>query len=229
MPAAIWAQSQKKAAFFLEAAAAAQDPGDATDLASLAGALGHNRTAPFFDPTATNWPDFAAVGKQAPKTPGSTTWHMQALVGAPGFVPSNRQALEDKKYSWNELFAGVSGQPSALQNGQVASGQFIDTIRARDNFDQDLTESLFFLFLNSEKVPYTEDGVDLIETVIREVVKRWERNGFLVYSSLVITRVPVADISSSVRGTRCFDGISFTVRAQGAIHKIDPLRGNISF
>lgn len=199
--------------------------GDADHLGAFAAALELESAAIFFDPTITNFPEFGLVGLQLPKTPGSTNWHMQKIAGEAGFVPSNRGALEDSRYNWNEKFESVTGSPSASQQGITPSGQFIDEIRGRDAFKRDLREAMFFLLLEADKIDFSDLGTDQFVAVLKAVVDRWDANGFLDADTLVVSTVAVADIPSATRDLRCLFGIEYNVQTRGAVNKIEDPSG----
>ena len=57
---------------------------------------------------------------------------------------------------------------SITQNGKVAAGEWIDVIRFRDWLQEEITVNVFNALVNSDKVPYTDDGIAIIETQIRQ-------------------------------------------------------------
>lgn len=216
-----WANSViEKVAFLHTSEANAQVTGSTDHLGAECKALNLDSVACFYHPSATDFSEFGLVGGQLPKTPGSLTWHMQEIAGAVGFVPTNRDALDVANYNWNESFVSVTGSPTASQEGKVANGNWIDEIRGRDAFDRDLRETKFARFKSLDKITYDEDGVDVLVGCLIDVVERWDGNGFLDASTLSFTTLAVADIPSDIRATRCYYGIDYDVKMQGAIHKL---------
>lgn len=216
-----WAQGEiEKVAFLMTHDANAEVSGESTNLGAQLKARNLSSAAAFYHPTTGDVSDFGLVFGQLPKTPGSLTWHMQDIAGVTGFVPSDRSALLEHRYNWNELFSAVSGSPTASQEGVVASGNWIDEIRGRDAFARDLRETKFLRFKSLDKVTYDEDGVDVLVGCLIDVVERWDGNGFLDADTLTFTTIAVADIPSDIRATRCYYGIDYDVKMTGAIHKL---------
>ncbi len=176
-------------------------------------ALAHIRTSLWFTRTDTNRVAAGVVGKQLPKTPGSTNWAFQQISGV--------QVDDFTTNEWNNLesargngYRSIGGR-GTTQNGYVSDGSnFIDTIRGVDDLYQDISSEIFTLLSRSEKIDYTQAGINLIAGVVRTSLDRSVTNGLIAESRVnqdtgddespayTVSPPSIGDIPSSVRGSR---------------------------
>ncbi|MCK5610319.1 DUF3383 family protein, partial [Candidatus Pacearchaeota archaeon] len=106
------------------------------------------------------------------------------------------------------------------QEGVVASGEFIDIIRGVDWIQARISEAVFTLLVNADKVPYTDPGVEMIKTEIQAILEQAVDNNVLVENTITITAPKVADVSSVDKANRFLPDIKFGATLAGAIHKV---------
>ncbi len=191
-----------------------------TDIFSTLSALNYDRTIGLFDPDAdTAYPEAAWLGVMLPKDPGSATWSFKTLVGqdADALTPTESSNARGKNGNTYETIGGVD----ITRFGTTAEGEFMDITRGIDQLESRLQERIFSVLVAADKIPYTEQGVAIIEAEIRAQLREAIASGVIAAEpEFVITTPVVADISAVVKATRALPTITFTATLQGAIHKI---------
>jgi len=190
-----------------------------TDIFSTLSALNFDRACGIFDPDAdTAYPEAALLGVMLPKDPGSATWAFKTLVGqdADALTPTESSNARGKNGNTYETIGGVD----VTRFGTSAEGEFMDIIRGVDWLESRLQERIFAKLVAADKIPYTEQGVAIIEAEIRGQLREAIDAGVIAADpKFVITTPVVADITSVVKATRALPTITFTATLEGAIHK----------
>ena len=126
--------------------------------------------------------------------------------------------METKKANYYITVAGVS----IVMNGQVSGNEWIDTIRGIDWLEARMKERLFSALINAPKIPYTDNGVAIIEAGVRAQLAEGIRVGFLAADPAPEVTVPkVADIDPAQKAARILPDVSFSATLAGAIHEIE--------
>ena len=203
-------------------------PTNTTDVASVLLAGSYSRTAVIYSATAVGeWPDTAWAGAMLPNDPGSITWAFKAIRGVTGqvFTASQITALEAKRVSRIEIIQGLARSVGGYTS---EPGAFIDIIRGLDWLRQSMAEDIFFLLVNTPKVPYTNAGIAQVEGVIRARLQiAINRNVLVDDENLSVTAPDVADTEAIDRANRVLRDVKFTARLAGALHRVI-VRGTVS-
>lgn len=165
----------------------------------------------------------AIAGKQLPKDPGSTNWAYQTLAGpaADVLTPTEQGNITDNR---GNIYISVNDL-AHLQFGQMPDGDFIDVIRGADWIQARMQEKILFTLINSDKIPYTNDGIALVEADMREIlIRARDVNGIL--ASFEIDTPDVSEISALDKGNRFLPQMEFTGVLAGAINKTQ-IRGRL--
>ena len=172
-----------------------------------------------------SFPESAWQGGQLPKQPGSITWWGKTLIGITPDVLTTTAINNVKGKNGNvyETIAGVS----MMHNGVVASGEYIDIIRGVDWIHARISENVFSLLANADKVPFTDAGVGSIMTEIRAVLDTAVENGILVKDTIIVSAPLVADVSTANKANRLLPDVTFSGTLAGAIHKVT-INGKVS-
>lgn len=196
-----------------------------TDIASVLKALAYDRTAVMYSADEESYPEFAWMGGQLPKDAGSITWAFKNLVG---ILPDDLSATEISNIETANAnrFEDVAGGRSTFF-GTVASGEYIDIIRGSDKLQTRISERIFTNLLNSDKIPFTTQGIGVIEADIRAELDISVAEGFLVDGTQVVTVPAIGDVSSADKFLRFLDNVEFGADLAGAIHKAS-IRGKLS-
>src|SRR3954447_9131499 len=144
----------------------------ATDSTSTAYVLKNGnffRTAWWYHPTVTQFPDVALCARMFTKYPGQETWANQRLSGVQSTYLS--ETVFDNIFSKNgntfEPFRNIN----ITQNGKVAGGEWIDIIRFRDWLCEDIKVNIFQQMIDN-RIPYTDHGIAIIRTRLAESLDR---------------------------------------------------------
>ena len=194
-------------------------------------ALNYDRTALIWNGDTTNFfIDAGWAGRMLPTIPGSENWAFKTVVGvtADDLGSSDASGILANNGNTYEVFAGHS----ITRFGKVVSGEYIDIIRGADWLKARLQENLYLLLINSEKVPFEDFGVDMVENSMREIFEQAVDNGFIAKDRdgkglYNIVTPDVADVPTVDRLARFLSGITFTGTLAGAINKIG-ISGNLS-
>ena len=183
-----------------------------TDSRSRCAGLYHQDPASFF---GAAW-----LGKMLPKLPGQATWHGKNLSGpaAGSFTSTHLTNLKAKNANY---YLSVGGK-NVTFNGKTGDGDYIDVQRTIDDLDDDMAVSIANALVNSDKVPFTDEGVVLIENEVRGALERKIDQGGLAADPAPTVQVPkVADVSTADKSARTLPNVKFSATLAGAIHKVN--------
>ena len=110
------------------------------------------------------------------------------------------------------------GGRNTVYNPTMGDGTFDDIIRDLDYAASDIQVSVYSLMINLPKIPFTDKGIAVIESAVRDSVLRSANLGIFDPDSIVVTVPKMADISVNDRALRRLTGIKVVARMQGAIH-----------
>jgi hypothetical protein len=159
-------------------------------------------------------PEAAYFGKMLTKQPGSATWKFKELQGVPTYdlIQGQVSNVENKNATWYMTTAGVP----MTSNGQVASGEYIDVIHGLDWLKARIQNLVFTALVNVDKVPFTDEGVQMVVSPLKAALEEGKKNGIL--ASYEISFPAVADVSVTDKGRRFLPDVNFTGVLAGAIH-----------
>lgn len=165
-----------------------------------------------------SFPEFAWMGENLPKAPGSITWVHWALVGViPDILTTTAvNNIEAKNGNHYETVGGLN----VTLNGVVANGEHIDVIRGVAWIESQLGELNFGVIVAADKIPYTDPGVGIIIGTTRSFLTGPAvDNAVLVVNTITVTAPKVADISPDDKANRLLPGVEFSGTLVGAVHK----------
>jgi hypothetical protein len=162
----------------------------------------------------------AWVGLMAPKDPGSATWKFKEgnAISANKFTSQEKKNIQDKN---GNVYINVAGF-NIFEEGVVASGEFIDIMRGTDWIQARIQEQVFGLLVSSDKVPYTDGGIESIGLQVEEVLDRAVDRLILVggEDGPVVTVPKRSETTKADRAARFLRDVKFTGNYAGAIHKV---------
>ena len=162
----------------------------------------------------------AWVGLMAPKDPGSATWKFKEgnAISANKFSSAEKKNIQDKN---GNIYIPIAGF-NMYEEGVVASGEYIDIMRGTDWIQARIQEQVFGLLVSSDKVPYTDGGIESIGLQVEEVLDRAVDRLILVggEDGPVVTVPKRADTTKADRAARFLRDVKFTGNYAGAIHKV---------
>jgi hypothetical protein len=214
-----WAETQKKIFFFSTDDTDAYDSGVSTDLGAFAQSNAYDRTVSVFhlDGDDTHIEN-AWQGECLPFDPGSQTWAYKTLSGIAKYDLTTAQ--QSNLFAKNYNIYTEKGGVNITQDGNLASGEYIDIIRGVDWLESRLEVEIYSNLVNQRKIPYDDGGIILIKGAVEAVLQEAERAGVLIPGTSVVTAPTYAEIPTNDVLNRILPDINFTALLQGAIHKV---------
>lgn len=226
---AAWVESRRKLFVTQTADSACGDASSTDDVMYTLKVTGYTHTVVWFYPalgTVTSWLAAGLLGDRLPVDPGSDNWAMKTIAGVTVLDVSTSQhnAILAKNGNTYELVGGVG----ITFDGKVAQGEWIDVVRGLDWFQARLRERIFALQINSEKIPFDDDGIDLIRTAVKAQIAEGQRVKLLATTPKPrVTTPSAADVDTADRAARHLPGVSLSARLAGAINKVN-VRGVVT-
>lgn len=216
---AAWVEARKKIFCALTNDEGSYDPDDEYDILTQLADLSYDRTFLFYHhDAATVQAHGAPFGLQFPKNPGSSNWAYKRFSGiSPSPLSSTQRSnLLDKK---GNCFTTRNGF-NVFENGQMVSGEWIDIIQGIDWLEARMQDNIWNAYVNNEKIPYTDDGIQLIVAQIDEALQKGIERGIIAQDpKYTITAPRASQVSSTDKGNRTLPDIFFEATLQGAINK----------
>jgi hypothetical protein len=223
---ATWTETQRKICA-LQSQDSIIPTSDITDLAQEIFDDSRIRTWLFYTHknSLAEYPACGQLGKGLPKDPGSQTWAYKTISGVSPSVLTSTEIgyLKTKNATHYITIAGVN----VTRFGEMASGEWIDRTRLSDWVQARIEEAIFALLVGNDKLPYTDDTVDLVDAAIYSVYKQGAENGGFILSDYHFEAPAAADQDSADRLARLMKDITFSGTFSDAVHKFE-IEGVIS-
>jgi len=130
------------------------------------------------------------------------------------------------------------GNKKVSMNGKVRAGEWVDIIRFRDWLKNDMQVRVVNLFVTTPKIPYTDNGISLVQNQMIASLKNGQDIGGIAPDEFDVdgnripgysTSVPLAaSIPASDKASRVLTGCKFKARLAGAIHFAE-LNGSLTY
>lgn len=200
---------------------------DQSSIAAVLGQAGYVRTFVMYHQDADyDYPEAAWMGAVFPLVPGSETWKFKTLnrISYSNLTTTQSRTALAKKANTYEFVGGIG----ITQNGTVAQGEYIDTIRGVDWLTARIEEYVFGVLVRNPKVPYTDAGIAGIQAEVMRVLSLGITNDFLADTPAPICTVPrAADVPPADKAARILRNVRFQATLAGAIHAVE-IRGTVS-
>lgn len=187
-------------------------------------------------PTENRYAALAWMAKCFGYDPGTETWHLKELAT---IVPSalstdQKKQLEQDNINTFLRYAGCS----CTIGGRMLAGEWIDVIRFRDWLKAEMQIRVFNVLKANRKVPFTDNGIGLIEGAMERVLKdgqdiggiaptEYDEDANPIYGFRVF--VPRAmNLTEAQRKSRKLPNCRYTARLAGAIHAVE-IEGFLTF
>ena len=223
--ASAWIETKKKIFGTCSDDEDIKDPESTTDIGYKLQASNRDRTYSCYNEDPNDWLDAAWAGRCLPKDPGSITWKFKTVSGptVSSLSATERSAVLAKNVN---LYTEIGGQ-DMMEEGTMASGEFIDSVRGDDWLEARMGENVFNTIKNADKIPYSNAGIAIIEAQIRKTLELAIRKGVvrpapdLFDGDPYIVLVPlVSEVSSNDRGNRLLPDVTWQAARAGAVHKV---------
>ena len=169
-------------------------------------------------------PEAALVGATAGLKAGSFTYHDTILKG---ITPQN---LSDDEIAKIHKKGGITFVTKAGDNvtseGITLGGEYIDIVDSEDYVIQQITYRTQRLLNSSKKIPYTNNGIALLESVVVDVLQGAFNNGIIATTAdgspdFTVNFALREDTTEEQRSTRKYIGGQFTFALAGAVHYVE--------
>ncbi|AOP33407.1 hypothetical protein A0128_05835 [Leptospira tipperaryensis] len=181
-----------------------------------------------------SFPEAAWVGNSSPRRVGSYNYAYLPLDGVENSGYSNSQVSSIFADNGNLIvdFGGKQVPYPGISTGQV----YADVVENRAWLKARLKENITSLFLNSDVVPYTIQGIQMIESRMREVFAQAGVQGIIApvetetdktrsdlgdYQYKINLPETIDEIPTNDRNNRILPNITFSCRLRGAINEVD--------
>lgn len=172
--------------------------------------------------------EYSQVGWMAKcfaKPAGSITWMFKEVVGDTPVTLTDTEETNLKAVNLN--FTVRVASLNYVQQGKLASGQFIDITHGKDALTARIQEAVFAKMVNADKLPYEDVEIDGICGTVLSVMRQFETIKFLKAGTSTCTGPAADDVSDADKAERLLPDIVFGATLGGAFHKIQ-IRGNLS-
>lgn len=184
------------------------------------------RTVLFYCTATEDYPVPAAalVGETAGREAGSFTYKNIVLAGIAPQELSDEQ-IEAIHKKGGMTFVAKAGD-NVTSEGKVAGGEYIDSIDVEDWVIQQLTYRTQKLLNASDKVPYNDVGIAMLEAVAVDVFQTAYNSGMIATTEdgkpdYSVTYALRAETSEEDRAKRHYRGGRFRFGLAGAVHTVD--------
>lgn len=222
LEAAAWIEAERKI-FVPSTSDSAVIATGSSDIASKLKNRAYARTAYLYSGDQASMPEAAWLGGQLPEQPGSNTYKFKELKGIAVDNLTSTQFTEAKAKRAN-VYTSVGGGGMA-EEGVTASAEYIDVIIGIDWVHANMQADVFQALKDNKKIPFTDNGIAVIERCVRNRLKLAVDAGIL--ADFTVTVPKVADVSSGDKAARKLPGVSFTGTLAGAIHSTT-ITGNVT-
>jgi hypothetical protein len=220
--AAAWVQSNTKIFVCQTMDSTVASTTNAADTSSIADTLedaSYDRTMMFYHKTGGEYVAAAMAGRALPETPGSITWAYKQLssVSSQDLTTNEMSNLEDKNVNFLSTLAGVA----ITRYGTSMEGEYMDVMRGTDHLAARIQERVYTLLVNSDKLSYTDKGIQAVRGEILAQLQVGVSNGFLASDPEPTCTVPRAvDVSAADKAARTLNDVTFRATLAGAIHRV---------
>jgi len=161
-----------------------------------------------------------------PTDPGSATWMFKTLSGITG---SNSLSTTEINaiLAKNANLMVEAGGIDITEEATVASGEYLDIMRGIDWLTARMQENIYQELVTSDKIAYTDAGIAIIENLVRKTILNGISVGLLTPDPDTFDGEPflvgvplVKDVSTTDKGTRTLNNVTWQATLQGAIHKV---------
>lgn len=172
----------------------------------------------------------AWIAFNAPVIPGSNQWAFETIAGLTVDVLTSGQDAIVRADNGNTylILAGLN----QTYAGKAVNGSFIDIIIGVDwlfaNIQVDLLGALAAAASAGRKIPYTDDGVAIIKSLLLARLNIGVANGFLTNNPApTVTAPKVATIPAGTRASRILPDVKFQAYLAGAMIGV-VISGNVA-
>jgi len=219
LAAAAWVESNKRLFPFNTADTACADNTSTTDVLSVVKADAYARSGGLFVQNSNmSYAAAAWLGSRLTATPGSDTWSFKTLASV---------TADTLPPGWDAVVLGKKGSVYTTMNsvnftrgGSTGSGEWFDIARGVDWLTAEMQIEVLALLLANAKIPFDDDGLEMIANTMRGVMGEAVDADLLVKGTTSVTVPLAANVSAVDKGNRNATGIKFGGKFAGAVHTL---------
>lgn len=223
-----------------------------TDLASALQGLNIQRTFMMYTGHINEYPEVSALARvstvnfQGVDTAITLAYTFAAAgitpengsgIGSPIFRSAQLRVANSKNANVYGLIGDVT-RGRIVSNAQMSNGTYQDELHVADWLKNEIETNVANIIFNDKtKIPYSNAGLNELETGLSDAFEQGIRNGNLApvqtsegefKPAYIINRVPAFAVSPTDRTSRIYKGFSFTAYLSGAIHRVIPITGTLT-
>lgn len=237
-----WVEAKNKIALIDSNDDTMEDDADTTNVAARhKGTV--ERTAVFYHTDADEWPAISAAAYMATRnfdeanTAYTVKFKFPTLVNAVNLPSDSINAItgftsglgqsETTGHCANTVI-DIGGQNFFVEGSVLKQNVFLDEIHASDWIIARTEEESLAILLNNARVPFTDEGMEMLASAARTVMQQATRAGLIAEDlnpetgeyepSVEITVPSVFDVPESQRKARIAPAITVRFRYAGAVH-----------
>ena len=166
----------------------------------------------------------AVIGESAGRKVGSFTYKNLIVKGVE-VTEVTSEALEAAEEINANLIVKKAGD-IVTSDGITTSGEYIDIVDSEDYIIQQITYRTQKLLNNVAKVPYSNNGISMLESVVFGVLQECYNNGMIATNedgspAFSVEFKKRADVNDTDVASRKYIGGQFKFKLAGAIHKVE--------
>ncbi len=226
-----WVETQVKIFIVADDDATILTDPETTSLAYFANNTGYDRTTVMYSAVADGtgndpFPEAGVFGTFVTREPGSYTVMFKSPIGFGVDALTVTQSINAR--GKNALVYEAIGGVNILRDGKVAGGEYIDVMVFVDWLQSRMTEDIYTDLANLPKVPFTNEGIGLVDTRVKGRLQLGVDAGGLSADVPFVVSVPEStDVSAGDKGNRILTGVTFSATLSGAIQAVE-VRGTVS-
>lgn len=203
--------------------------GSATHVFKSLQTLGYARTMGDYYLSAAAMLETGIMGRWLPTLPGKATAKFKTLAGIAGLTLTDTQKVNIRACRANS-YEQVLPDRAFFWEGTVFSTtyRFIDITRNADWLQDEAQKAILGVFVGNDIVPFSPDGITMLEGSLRGVGALAERQGVLL-PGWEVTAPDFADVPTNDIEQRTLDGLKLEGRLRNPIHKADPVDVVLTF
>lgn len=116
------------------------------------------------------------------------------------------------------VYITKSGVPQTSE-GKTLNGEYIDVVHAKGWVIVNTEESIQNVFATNDKVPYTDDGINLLALTVEDKLIQAVGMGMILEDGYSIEAKMRDEVEPIDRETRVYNGLTFSFELTGAIHE----------
>lgn len=173
----------------------------------------------------------ALVAKTSSKAVGSFTYKNQTLKGMIADTEVTKAQLEEYHSYGCNAYVHKAGY-GVTSEGKLVNGEYIDILDAKDWIVTQIEYQLQQALIINDKIPYDNNGISLLESVVVNVLQDAYNNGMIAVNddgepSYTVNFAKRSETKASDREKRQYVEGKFTFDLAGAIH-IVTINGTIN-